>query len=75
MLKYRPTDTVESMSGSVGQVLVRKVQPVVADLAEVAMDAVYLSVGAGVLTYQKAQVRRRELQDRLEKLGSQVVSR
>ena len=63
------------MTGSIGQKIERTVAPALADLAEIAMDAVYLGVGAGVLTYQKAQVQRRELQARLEKLGSQVISR
>lgn len=63
------------MSGSVTQLLERAVAPAVADLAEVAMDAVYLGVGAGVLTFQKVQVQRRELQGRLEKLGEQVRGR
>jgi hypothetical protein len=30
-------------------------------------DALYLTVGAGVLAFQKAQVQRRELQDRLNR--------
>jgi hypothetical protein len=75
LLLYRPTDTMVSMSGNLTDLLERRVVPAVADLAEVAMDAVYLGVGAGVLTFQKAQVHRRELQGRLEQLGSQVFSR
>lgn len=75
MLLYRSTDTLVSMTGTIGQLFERKVAPAAADLAEIAMDAVYLGVGAGVLTFQKAQVQRREMQERLEKLGSRVVSR
>lgn len=72
---YRSADTVVSMSGPVSDLLERRLAPAVADIAEVAMDAVYLGVGAGVLTFQKVQVQRRELQGRLEKLGSQVLRR
>ncbi|MBL8777952.1 MAG: hypothetical protein KDB35_10400 [Acidimicrobiales bacterium] len=63
------------MSGNVTDLFERRVAPAVADLAEVAMDAVYLGVGAGVLTFQKVQVQRRELQGRLEQFGTQVFSR
>ena len=69
------TDTLVSMSGSVADLIDRAVAPAVADIAEAAMDAVYLGVGAGVLTFQKVQVQRRELQGRLEKLRAQVVDR
>lgn len=75
MLLFRSTDTVVSMSGNVTDLFERRVAPAVADLAEVAMDAVYLGVGAGVLTFQKVQVQRRELQGRLEQFGNQVFSR
>lgn len=63
------------MSGTVTDLFERRLGPAVADLAEVAMDAVYLGVGAGVLTFQKVQVRRRELQGHLEGLGQQVFGR
>lgn len=63
------------MSASVTDLLERTVAPAVADLAEAAMDAVYLGVGAGVLTFQKVQVQRRELQSRFEKLTTQVRGR
>ena len=63
------------MSGNVTDLIERRFAPAVADLAEVAMDAVYLGVGAGVLTFQKVQVQRRELQGRLEQFGTQVFSR
>ncbi len=72
---YRSADTVVSMPGPVSDLLERRLAPAVADIAEVAMDAVYLGVGAGVLTFQKVQVQRRELQGRLERLGSQVLHR
>ena len=75
MLLYRSADTLVSMPGTVNDLFERRVVPAVADLAEVAMDAVYLGVGAGVLTFQKVQVQRRELQSRLEQLGTQVFSR
>lgn len=75
MLLFRSTDTVVSMSATVTDLLERRLAPAVADLAEVAMDAVYLGVGAGVLTFQKVQVQRRELQGRLEELGAQVFRR
>src|ERR1700674_3406777 len=35
------------------------------DLADVAKDATYVVIGAGVLGFQKAQVHRQELQKRL----------
>jgi ElaB/YqjD/DUF883 family membrane-anchored ribosome-binding protein len=35
------------------------------DLADVAKDATYVVIGAGVLGFQKAQVQRQELQKRL----------
>lgn len=35
--------------------------------AERALDALYVSVGMGVLTFQRAQVRRRELEATLER--------
>ncbi|MCB1015590.1 MAG: hypothetical protein KDB10_10800 [Acidimicrobiales bacterium] len=63
------------MSRSVTDRLDLHLGSAMADLAEVAMDAVYLGVGAGVLTFQKVQVQRRELQDRLEQLGAQVLGR
>lgn len=75
LLLYLLTDTVVSMPGTVTELFERTVAPAVADLAEVAMDAVYLGVGAGVLTFQKFQVQRRELQGRIEKLGTQVLGR
>lgn len=72
MLLLHTTDTVVSMSGPVNDLLEHRLGPAMADLAEVAMDAVYLGVGAGVLTFQKVQVQRRELRARLEGLGQQV---
>lgn len=69
------TDTVVSVSSPVSDLFERRLGGAVADLAEVAMDAVYLGVGAGVLTFQKVQVQRRELQARLEGLGQQVLGR
>jgi len=75
LLLFHATDTVVSMSGTVTDLFEHRLGPAVADLAEVAMDAVYLGVGAGVLTFQKVQVRRRELQTRLEGLGQQVFGR
>lgn len=63
------------MSSSFSDLIGRKVAPAVSDLVEVAMDAVYLGVGAGVLTFQKVQVQRRELESRLAKLGEQVRGR
>ena len=69
------TDTVVSMSASVTDLFEHRLGSTVADLAEVAMDAVYLGVGAGVLTFQKVQVQRRELQARLQGLGQQVFGR
>jgi hypothetical protein len=75
LLLLHKTDTVVRMSGSVTDLFERTVAPAVADLAEAAMDAVYLGVGAGVLTFQKVQVQRRELQGRLEKLSTQVRNR
>lgn len=75
LLLLHATDTLVSMSGSVTDLFDRRLGSTVADLAEVAMDAVYLGVGAGVLTFQKVQVQRRELQTRLEGLGQQVFGR
>lgn len=75
LLLFHAIDTLVSMSGSVTDLFDRRLGSAVADLAEVAMDAVYLGVGAGVLTFQKAQVQRRELQTRLEGLGQQVFGR
>jgi hypothetical protein len=39
---------------------------VMADVRNAARDAAYISVGLGVLAYQRAQVRRRELQQQVE---------
>ena len=36
------------------------------DVRNAARDAAYISVGLGVLAYQRAQVRRRELQQQVE---------
>lgn len=41
-------------------------------LAAVAKDAAYVAVGFGVLTVQKAQVRRRELTAQATTAGAQV---
>src|SRR5688572_1019248 len=46
LLLFMATDTLVSMSGPVADLFDRAVAPTVADLAEVAMDAVYLGVGA-----------------------------
>lgn len=75
MLLLHTTDTVVSMSGPVTDLFEHRLGNVVADLAEVAMDAVYLGVGAGVLTFQKVQVQRRELQRQVEGLGQQLFGR
>lgn len=75
MLLLHTIDTVVSMSGPVTDLFEHRLGSAMADLAEVAMDAVYLGVGAGVLTFQKVQVQRRELQGRLEQFGNQVFSR
>ena len=37
-----------------------------ADVRNAARDAAYIGVGLGVLAYQRAQVRRRELQQQVE---------
>ncbi len=37
------------------------------DLAKVAQDAAYVAVGLGVLGFQRAQVRRREIEKQFEK--------
>ncbi len=42
-------------------------------LPKLAKDAAYIAVGFGVLGFQRAQVRRRELLKRLEGLASQLV--
>jgi hypothetical protein len=39
------------------------------DLRKIATDAAYVAVGLGVLGFQRAQVRRRELQHQLETQG------
>lgn len=44
----------------------------VAELTKVAQDAAYVAIGLGVLGFQQAQVRRRELQSQLEGLQSQL---
>ena len=75
MLLLHTIDTVVSMSGPVTDLFEHRLGSAMADLAEVAMDAVYLGVGAGVLTFQKVQVQRRELQTRIEGLGQQVFGR
>lgn len=36
------------------------------DLSKIARDAFYVTVGLGVMTVQKAQVRRKELERRVE---------
>ena len=36
------------------------------DLRKTVKDAVYITIGVGVLAYQRAQVRRRELQQQVE---------
>lgn len=47
------------------------VSKTVSDLTKVAQDAAYVAIGLGVLGFQKAQVRRRELQSQLESLQEQ----
>jgi HPt (histidine-containing phosphotransfer) domain-containing protein len=42
------------------------------DLTKVAQDAAYVAIGLGVLGFQRAQVRRRELQSQLEGLQGQL---
>ncbi|MGI9119158.1 MAG: hypothetical protein ACR2G7_03340 [Acidimicrobiales bacterium] len=42
------------------------------DLPKVLEDAAYLSVGFGVLALQRAQVRRRELEQELANLGTEL---
>jgi hypothetical protein len=44
------------------------------DFTKVAQDAAYVAIGLGVLGFQKAQVRRRELQTQFEGLQSQLGS-
>jgi len=43
-----------------------------AEITKVAQDAAYVAIGLGVLGLQKAQVRRRELQNQLDTLGGQL---
>lgn len=43
-------------------------------LTKLARDAAYVAVGFGVLGFQRAQVRRRELRKRLEGLASQLAA-
>jgi hypothetical protein len=43
-----------------------------AEITKVAQDAAYVALGLGVIGFQKAQVRRRELQSQLDNLGSQI---
>ena len=42
------------------------------DLTKIAQDAAYVAIGLGVLGFQKAQVRRRELRSQLEDLQGQL---
>lgn len=42
-----------------------KIDEITADITKVAKDVVYVGVGLGILTFQKAQVQRQELQKRL----------
>ena len=43
-------------------------------MTKLARDAAYVAVGFGVLGFQRAQVRRRELRKRLEALASQLAA-
>jgi hypothetical protein len=45
------------------------------DLADVAKDATYVVIGAGVLGFQKAQVQRQELRKRLSDPRTTIESR
>ncbi|HXY46023.1 MAG TPA: hypothetical protein VEH29_17695 [Acidimicrobiales bacterium] len=45
------------------------------DLTKIAQDAAYVAIGLGVLGFQKAQVRRRELRKQLEELQLGRVGR
>lgn len=44
-------------------------------LSGLARDAAYVGIGLGVLTIQQTQVRRRELQSELERVGRQLTGR
>ena len=44
------------------------------DVRNAARDAAYISVGLGVLAYQRAQVRRRELQQQVEGRITPVIA-
>jgi paraquat-inducible protein B len=44
-----------------------------ADVTKTLKDAAYVVVGFGVLSFQKAQVRRRELQEQLDAQRQQLV--
>ncbi len=50
-------DVVRAVRDTVGS-------PVVTRAAELARDATYVTVGLGLLTFQRAQVRRREFERR-----------
>jgi hypothetical protein len=43
-----------------------------AEITKVAQDAAYVAIGFGVIGFQKAQVRRRELQSQLDSLSGQL---
>ena len=43
-----------------------------ADIGKTLRDAAYVVIGAGVLTYQKAQVRRRELEKQFESQATEA---
>lgn len=43
-----------------------------AEITKIAQDAAYVAIGLGVLGFQRAQVRRRELQSQLDSLGGQL---
>lgn len=45
------------------------------DVANVAKDAAYVSVGLAVIAFQRLQVRRNELEKRLSTVGSLVGDR
>lgn len=50
----------------------RRLESVADTAAELAKDAVYISVGLAVLELQKAQVRRREVEATLRRLREQL---
>ena len=49
-----------------------EVNKTAAEITKVAQDAAYMAIGLGVIGLQKAQVRRRELQDQFDSLQNQL---